>query len=118
MDKYLTMENQVNSICKSTMYHIRQVGRVRKYLDKPSTEKLIHAVISSRLDYAKLMFNIIPLVSTSKNPNTAARIVSRVGKHTSVTRLRKDLHWLPIQDSDFSFSCYKLRDSFIPFWHC
>ena len=100
MDKYLTMENQVNSICKSTMYHIRQVGRVRKYLDKPTTEKLIHAVITSRLDYANsLLYGITSSHSSriQRIQNTAARIVSLVSKHTSATQLRKDLHWLPIR---------------------
>ena len=52
MDTHLSMDQQVNNICKSTMFHVRRVGQRSKYLDRPATEKLIHAVISSRLDYA------------------------------------------------------------------
>ena len=101
MDQYLGMNQQVNYICKSTMYHIRQVGQIRKYLDKPSTEKLIHAVISSRLDYANSLLYGCPFATyhlsrLQKIQNTAARIVCRVSKYSSITSVRKKLHWLPI----------------------
>lgn len=100
MDCHLSMDSHVNYLCKTTMYHIRQVGLLRKYLDKLATEKLIHAVISSRLDYA----NSLLLGVSSNNlsrlqtiQNTAARIVLRANRHSHITPLLNELHWLPVK---------------------
>ena len=99
MDKHLNMDDQINSICKSTMYHIRQVGQIRRYLDKPATEKLIHATICSRLDYTNSLLcgaTASQLFRLQKIQNTAARIVCRITKRTPITQFRQELHWLPI----------------------
>ena len=99
MDTHLAMDEQVSRICKSTWYHIRRVGQLRKYLDKPAIEKLIHAVISSRLDYANSQLFRVPATQLSRLQriqNTAARIVHRVSKFTPITPILEELHWLPI----------------------
>ena len=83
MDQYLSMDQQVKHVCKSTMFQIKQVGQIRKYLDKASTEKVIHAAISSRLDYANSLLygsNTYHLSRLQKVQNTAARIVARVSR--------------------------------------
>ena len=100
MDTHLSMDQQVNNICKSTMFHVRRVGQLSKYLDRPATEKLIHAVISSRLDYANsLLFGATTsqLSRLQAIQNTAARIVYRVSKFSHITPVLKELHWLPIK---------------------
>ena len=50
-DDHLTMSSHINSICRSASLVLRNVGRVRKYLDQANTERLVHAFITSRLDY-------------------------------------------------------------------
>ena len=32
-------------------WSIKNIGRIRKFLDQPSTERLVHAFVSSKLDY-------------------------------------------------------------------
>ena len=44
------MSPNVNMICKSGYYYLRNIKRIRKYLSKDSAEKLIHAFVTSRLD--------------------------------------------------------------------
>ena len=100
MDCHLSMDHHVNYLCKTTMYHIRQVGLLRKYLDKSATEKLIHAVISSRLDYANsLLFGVCSnhFSRLQTIQNTAARIVLRANRHSHITPLLNELHWLPVK---------------------
>ena len=75
------------------------MGQLRKYLDKSAIEKLIHAVISSRLDYANSLLFGVPTSQLSRLQriqNTAARIVHRVSKFTPITPILEELHWLPV----------------------
>jgi len=58
-DNVLSMDLQVNAICKSTNYYLRNISSIRKLLTQEATEKLIHALITSRLDYCNsLLFGI------------------------------------------------------------
>ena len=99
-DSKMTMEDHVSSIVRSANYHIRSIGKIRKYLTQDATEKLIHAFVTSKLDYANAV-----LIGVTKHQlnrlqrvlNTAARVVMRVRKYDHITPALKDLHWLPVQ---------------------
>ena len=56
MDSALIMSNQVQNICKAGLQSIRRIGSIRKYLDSKSTETLVHAFVSSRLDCCNSLF--------------------------------------------------------------
>ena len=64
------------------------------------TEMLVHAVISSRLDYCNsLFFNLSKanINKLQKVQNAAARLVARKRKRESISSTIKDLHWLRIE---------------------
>ena len=42
-------ERHISDICKSAFYHIRNISHVRRYLNVESTEKLVHALVTSCL---------------------------------------------------------------------
>ena len=44
--------DHVNKICKRINYQLYSIGKIRKYLDKPTTEKIINSAVTSRLDIA------------------------------------------------------------------
>ena len=46
-DKSMHMKAQVRNLVRAASFHI---GRLRRYLDRPSVERLVHAFVSSRLD--------------------------------------------------------------------
>jgi hypothetical protein len=99
MDSKLSMDYQVGQTCKAAWFHLRNIGRIRSYLDKSSTAKLIHAFVSSKLDCNNSL-----LIGISKEKvgrlqriqNAAARLVSLTCKYDHITPVLKDLHWLPI----------------------
>ena len=73
-----------------------------KYLliDEGACKRLIHALVTSRLDYANALLQGLPCASTNKLQrvqNTAARMVSRSRKHEHITPVLIELHWLPVQ---------------------
>lgn len=38
-------------ICRSSFYHLRNLSRIRKYLTKESAAVVVHALVTSKLDY-------------------------------------------------------------------
>ena len=58
-DETVSMLPQVNSICKSAFFHLRNISRIRKYLSRTATERLIHAFVTSKLDsYNSLLYGL------------------------------------------------------------
>ena len=59
LDNHLDMSRQVNNICKSASLAIHNIGKIRNYLDQPTAEKLIHAFVTSKIDFCNsLLFGL------------------------------------------------------------
>ena len=89
-----------NNICQNINYKMYSIGKIRKYLDKPTTEKMTNSTVTSCLDYCNsLLYGINGyLVSQLQRcQNNAARIVSLRRKYDHITPVLKDLHWLPVE---------------------
>ena len=98
-DKNLNMQAQIANICRVSYLHLRNIGQLRKVLDQESTEKLIHAFLTSRLDNANSLLYGLPQVSIDKLQrilNIAARVVTLTKKFSHITPILRDLHWLPV----------------------
>ena len=50
-DAKLTMATQITRTCNSASYYLYNLRRIRMYLSKENTKTLVHAFISSRIDY-------------------------------------------------------------------
>eukprot|EP00794_Sanderia_malayensis_P013257 gene13257-14621_t len=99
-DDSFTMSAHITKMSKSAFYHLHNIRRIRKYLDRDSTEKLIHAFVSSRLDYCNALLYGLPANLISKLQrvqNSAARLLSLAPKYCHITPLLKELHWLPVK---------------------
>ena len=95
------MSKQTTSICKSVRYQLRNIGFIRKYLTRSATEKLVHSLISSRLDFGNgLLYNLpnSQIAQLQKLQNAAARIVSLSSKRSHITPILETLHWLPVKE--------------------
>src|SRR4029434_5511787 len=98
-DPHLTFNAHIKHLCKTSFYHLRNISKLRPTLTLSDAEKLVHAFISSRLDYCNSLFYGI----TGKNiqklqyiQNSAARILMRVRKYEHITPILHSLHWLPV----------------------
>lgn len=99
LDGHLTMDVQVKNICKSAALALRRVGTIRKYLDNRNAEKLIHAFVTSKIDYCNSLLYGLPdkyIGKLQRIQNSAARIVTRTTKSEHITPVLRDLHWLPV----------------------
>ena len=100
IDKHLDMEDHVSNIVRAASFAIYKIGRLSKYLDGESTERLIHAFVSSRLDNCNSLLYGLPDCQISKLQrvqNSAARIVSWCSKLDHMTPVLCELHWLPVR---------------------
>ena len=52
----LNFETRISSVCKTSLWHLRNIWRIRTYLDKSLFEILIQiAIITSKLDYCNYL---------------------------------------------------------------
>ena len=99
-DTHLDMGTNITKTCSSAFYYLYNIRHIRKYFSRESTEKLVHAFISSRLDYCNSLLYGIPEYQTMKLQrvmNASARLIYRAHKFCHITPLLAELHWLPVR---------------------
>ena len=62
IDNTFTLSAHITKTCKGAFYHLHNIRRIRKYLDRDSTEKLIHAFVTSRLEYCNGLYTDYPAI--------------------------------------------------------
>jgi len=101
IDGPITMRDHVLRICRTSFYQLRQLRVIRGSLSTETCTALIHAFISSRLDYCNSLFAGLSDERINKLQSvlsSAARLVLRKRKFDHITDdLRDQLHWLPIR---------------------
>ena len=73
---------------------------IKKYHQKSNLEQLVHAIISSRLDYCNSLFVNIGrdnLYKLQKLQNAAARLVLGKRRRESASSALTELHWLNVE---------------------
>ena len=100
MDSQLTMRTHVQTICRTSFYQLRQLRVVRRSLSVSACTALVHAFITSRLDYCNSLLAGIGegLINQLQSVvRVAARLVLRRRKFDPISvDIRDLLHWLPI----------------------
>ncbi len=99
-DSGLTMQPHINSVCQSCYYHLHNISRIRKCLTDESCETIVHALITSRLDYCNGLLSGVPkchIEKLQRVQNSAARLITYTRKHDHITPVLYRLHWLPVK---------------------
>ena len=94
------MDKHVNQIISHCYKILKDIGRIKKCLQQSHLERLVHSVISSRLDYCNSLFVNISkgnLDKLQKLQNAAARLVVGGKKRESVSGALRKLHWLRVE---------------------
>ena len=89
IDSELRMADHIANFCKSSYFQLRQLRQIRRSLTTDARKTLVHAFISSRLDYCNsLLFGIGEgLVKKLQSvQNAAARFIMGIKKHDHITR--------------------------------
>ena len=104
-DPQLCFDQHVRSITRNAFFHLRNIEKLTPMLSAADAETLIHAFISSRLDYCNSLFSGLPNSTTRSLQllqNAAARLLTRTRKFDHITPILASLHWPPMTSrSDF-----------------
>ena len=105
-----TMVDNINAICRSAFYHLKNISAIRHLLSEEAAAKLIHAFVTSRLDSGNSLLFGVPeqhIHKLQRVQNAAARLLKKKRKRDSISAILKELHWLPIRHRiDFKTLCY------------
>ena len=100
LDTTLGLTDHVTRTVQSSFFQLRQLKYVRRCLNKDNTKILLHAFVTSRLDYCNALLAGQPACLIDKLQsvqNAAARLYAGVSRYDHITSvLRDDLHWLRV----------------------
>ena len=93
------MDRQIGAIVKASFFHLRQLAKVKPFLAQKHFETVIHAFITSRLDYCNALYFGVSQSSLTRLQlvqNVAARLLTGARKREHITPILASLHWLPV----------------------
>ncbi|KAL2085012.1 hypothetical protein ACEWY4_020530 [Coilia grayii] len=96
---FTVTNSHMKAITKSSFYHLKNVAKLRGLMSKQDLEKLVHAFISSRVDYCNGLFTGLPKKTIKQLQliqNAAARVLTRTKRSDHITPVLRSLHWLPV----------------------
>ena len=98
-DEKMSMSTHISKACSSAFFHLHNIRRIKKYLSVDSLRTIVHAFITSRLDYCNSLMYGLPNLQISKLQrvqNAAARLIMDIPKYSHITPALYELHWLPV----------------------
>ena len=101
IDKFLNFNDHITAICRSTHFHIRNIGNIRNLLSYEACSTIIYVLISCRLYYCySIMYNV-PRSNTDRLQrfqNPCALILTKSPRREYVTPVLKPTNWQKFQD--------------------
>ena len=100
MDDVLSFKYHVKMKCKSAMFNLVQIKRLRPSLTVEVANILVMRLVISHLDYANsILIGVLDVTIKQLQhvQNIAAKVVLQADKYASPRECMKNLHWLPIR---------------------
>jgi hypothetical protein len=98
-DQAMNLKKHVSNICQGAYFQLRNIAAIRRVLTRSAAECLIHAFITSRLDFCNSLLVGLPQNTLSRLQavqNAAARLLTGSKKRDHITPVLHDLRWLPV----------------------
>ena len=99
LDAENSMQRHVANPCCKSYYNLRELQRVRRYLNHKTAVKVANALVGCRLDYCNsLLYHTKKAYITrlQRVQNALCCTVFKLNKYCHVTPFLHKLHWLPI----------------------
>ena len=100
MDQTLSLERQVNQICRAAYAQLKGLSKVKHFIDRKSLETILHALVTTRIDYCNSLLsgaNDCVLRKLQTLQNACARLLSNTSYFQHITPVLIELHWLPVK---------------------
>ncbi len=119
-DHNLKFDKQISAVVKSCFFHLCQLSKVKPFLSQSNFQMVVHAFVTTRLDYCNSLYYGVSQSSLSRLQlvqNAAARLLYGTRKYEPVTPILSALHWLPIKyriDFKILLFVYKALNNLAP----
>ena len=100
LDSGMDMSAQVSRMCQSANFQLHNIAKIRHCLTVNACKTIVHALVTSKLDYGNaVLFGINERLinKLQMTQNSTARLIMRQRRHDHITPLLIALHWLPIR---------------------
>ena len=94
-DETLSLDKHVSSVCKSALFHLWNIVKIRMYLTSESTKTLVHAYVTCRLDNCNSLLLGSPKYMIQKLQhvqNCASRLVAGRPRAAHICPVLMELH--------------------------
>ncbi len=108
-DSDLNFQKHISNISTTTFYHLGNISKVRCFLSKSDSDNLVHAFISSSLDYCNSLFAGLPkhmLKKLKLIQSAAARVLTKTRRSKHITPILSSLHWVLVVNTCHCFSMF------------
>ena len=92
--QFFNFDDHITAICRSTHFHIRNIGKIRNLLSYDACSTLIHALISCRLDYCNSILYNVPKSKTDRLQrlqNQCSYILTKLPRREHITPVLKKI---------------------------
>ncbi len=99
VDADLKLDCQISAVVKSSFFQLRQLAKIKPILSRQHFETVIHAFVTSRLDYCNALYVGVSGSSVARLQmvqNAAAHLLTGTRKHEHISPILASLPWLPI----------------------
>lgn len=99
VDCDLKFDNQIKAVVKSSFFQLRQLAKIKPILSQQHFETVIHAFVSTRLDYCNALYIGVSssyITHLQRVQNAAARLLTGSRKFEHISPILASLHWLPV----------------------
>ena len=96
----MSMSNHISHICSTVTFYLRNIARIRRFIDQSACHNAVRSLVLSRIDYCNALLSSIPstqLIRVQRLQNWAARLVFQVSRDHPSRPLLNSLHWLPLK---------------------
>ena len=92
--------NMFLNFADHVFFHLKRIKAASMYIPQYMLATLIHAFVTSRLDFCNTLFYNLPGSTIDRIQvvqNSCAKFLTRTKRFDSATEQLKKLHWLPIK---------------------
>ncbi|XP_064646202.1 uncharacterized protein LOC135499388 [Lineus longissimus] len=96
----MSMEIHVSKVCSRAFFGLYKIRQIRGFLTVGTTKALVHAFVTSHLDYCNALLYGITEQQYGRLQhvlNAAARVTCLIPKFERISPVLMRLHWLPVK---------------------
>ena len=93
------MSTHIAKSCSAAFFWLHSIKRINKFLSIDKLETVLHAFVTSSIDYCNELLYGLPdceIVKLQRVQNAAARLLTSNCKYDHITPVLQELHWLPV----------------------